>query len=196
MSNITKEDYVYVKLNSQTKCGARRKSKTAAFYKWSCFPQLLSNSSVVFHQATFEISPGILKSVRVFATFTSLEQAQQEGFPWLQHFLLTALIQFARALFTFQISLQVSWVRHRDVHLLTVGRYTYTSDQRFRAIHQPHSEDWTLQIKYPQHRDSGIYECQVSSTPHLSHFIHLTVIGELFSFIFISLSIYVNSRNY
>ncbi|XP_017777093.1 PREDICTED: lachesin-like isoform X2 [Nicrophorus vespilloides] len=70
----------------------------------------------------------------------------------------------------------VSWVRHRDVHLLTVGRYTYTSDQRFRAIHQPHSEDWTLQIKYPQHRDSGIYECQVSSTPHLSHFIHLTVI--------------------
>ncbi|KAF5307888.1 hypothetical protein FQR65_LT06455 [Abscondita terminalis] len=74
------------------------------------------------------------------------------------------------------ISLQVSWVRHRDVHLLTVGRYTYTSDQRFRAIHQPHSEDWTLQIKYPQHRDSGIYECQVSSTPHLSHYIHLTVI--------------------
>ncbi|XP_060527755.1 lachesin-like isoform X2 [Cylas formicarius] len=70
----------------------------------------------------------------------------------------------------------VSWVRHRDVHLLTVGRYTYTSDQRFRAIHQPHSEDWTLQIKYPQHRDSGVYECQVSSTPHLSHFIHLTVI--------------------
>ncbi|XP_063927963.1 kin of IRRE-like protein 3 isoform X1 [Zophobas morio] len=74
------------------------------------------------------------------------------------------------------MSLQVSWVRHRDVHLLTVGRYTYTSDQRFRAIHQPHSEDWTLQIKYPQHRDSGVYECQVSSTPHLSHFIHLTVI--------------------
>ncbi|XP_065155538.1 zwei Ig domain protein zig-8-like isoform X2 [Atheta coriaria] len=70
----------------------------------------------------------------------------------------------------------VSWVRHRDVHLLTVGRYTYTSDQRFRAIHQPHTEDWILQIKYPQHRDSGIYECQVSSTPHLSHFIHLTVI--------------------
>lgn len=70
----------------------------------------------------------------------------------------------------------VSWVRHRDVHLLTVGRYTYTSDQRFRAIHQPHSEDWTLQIKYPQHKDSGVYECQVSSTPHLSHYIHLTVI--------------------
>ncbi|KAH1009202.1 hypothetical protein HUJ04_001595 [Dendroctonus ponderosae] len=75
------------------------------------------------------------------------------------------------------MSLQVSWVRHRDVHLLTVGPYTYTSDQRFRAIHEPHTEDWTLQIKYPQHRDSGVYECQISCTPHLSHFIHLTVIG-------------------
>lgn len=71
-------------------------------------------------------------------------------------------------------------MRHRDVHLLTVGRYTYTSDQRFRAIHQPHSEDWTLQLKYPQHRDSGVYECQISSTPHISHFIHLTVIGIYF----------------
>lgn len=45
-----------------------------------------------------------------------------------------------------QVNMQVSWVRHRDIHLLTVGRYTYTSDQRFRAIHLPHSEDWTLQV--------------------------------------------------
>ncbi|CAH0668803.1 unnamed protein product [Spodoptera exigua] len=44
------------------------------------------------------------------------------------------------------LNMQVSWVRHRDIHLLTVGRYTYTSDQRFRAIHLPHSEDWTLQV--------------------------------------------------
>ncbi|XP_011702251.1 PREDICTED: tyrosine-protein phosphatase Lar-like isoform X2 [Wasmannia auropunctata] len=74
------------------------------------------------------------------------------------------------------MTLQVSWVRHRDVHLLTIGRYTYTNDQRFRAIHNAHSDDWTLQIKYPQHRDSGIYECQVSTTPHMSHLVHLNVI--------------------
>lgn len=80
---------------------------------------------------------------------------------------------------SFQMLLQVSWVRHRDIHLLTVGRYTYTSDQRFRAIHQPQTEDWMLQIKYPQHRDSGIYECQVSTTPHMSHYIHLNVVGKL-----------------
>ncbi|KAH0950320.1 hypothetical protein HN011_002410 [Eciton burchellii] len=77
-----------------------------------------------------------------------------------------------------QMTLQVSWVRHRDVHLLTIGRYTYTNDQRFRAIHNAHSDDWTLQIKYPQHRDSGIYECQVSTTPHMSHLVHLNVIGK------------------
>ncbi|KAL7305740.1 hypothetical protein TKK_0001991 [Trichogramma kaykai] len=73
--------------------------------------------------------------------------------------------------------LLVSWVRHRDIHLLTIGRYTYTNDQRFRAIHHVHSDDWVLQIKYPQHRDSGIYECQVSTTPHTSHFIHLNVVA-------------------
>ncbi|XP_044006333.1 uncharacterized protein LOC122851273 isoform X2 [Aphidius gifuensis] len=74
------------------------------------------------------------------------------------------------------VALQVSWVRHRDIHLLTIGRYTYTSDQRFRAVHNVHSDDWTLQIKFPQLRDSGIYECQVSTTPHMSHFVHLSVV--------------------
>ncbi|KAK9754569.1 Immunoglobulin domain [Popillia japonica] len=70
----------------------------------------------------------------------------------------------------------VSWVRHRDIHLLTVGRYTYTSDQRFEAIHSPHTEEWTLRIRYPQRKDSGIYECQISTTPPIGHPIHLTVV--------------------
>lgn len=72
---------------------------------------------------------------------------------------------------------QVSWVRHRDIHLLTVGRYTYTSDQRFEAIHSPHTEDWTLRIRYPQRKDSGIYECQISTTPPVGHPVYLTVVG-------------------
>ncbi|KAK6643745.1 hypothetical protein RUM43_000008 [Polyplax serrata] len=65
---------------------------------------------------------------------------------------------------------------HRDIHLLTVGRYTYTSDQRFEAIHSPHTEDWTLRIRYPQRKDSGIYECQISTTPPIGHPVHLTVV--------------------
>ncbi|KAG0729415.1 hypothetical protein GWK47_003493 [Chionoecetes opilio] len=70
----------------------------------------------------------------------------------------------------------VSWIRHRDIHLLTVGRYTYTSDQRFRALHEEDSDDWLLKINYVQTRDSGMYECQISTTPPLSHFVRLNVV--------------------
>ncbi|XP_047118804.1 zwei Ig domain protein zig-8-like [Schistocerca piceifrons] len=70
----------------------------------------------------------------------------------------------------------VSWVRHRDIHLLTVGRYTYTSDQRFEAVHSPHSEDWMLRIRYPQKKDSGVYECQISTTPPIGHQVYLNIV--------------------
>ncbi|XP_053647918.2 limbic system-associated membrane protein isoform X2 [Cherax quadricarinatus] len=70
----------------------------------------------------------------------------------------------------------VSWIRHRDIHLLTVGKYTYTSDQRFRALHEDDSDDWVLKINYVQTRDTGMYECQISTTPPLSHFIRLSVV--------------------
>ncbi|XP_033330957.1 zwei Ig domain protein zig-8 isoform X2 [Megalopta genalis] len=74
------------------------------------------------------------------------------------------------------MALQVSWIRHRDTHLLTVGQYTYTNDQRFRVIHSAHADNWTLQIKYPQIRDTGFYECQVSTATPISHIVHLNVI--------------------
>ncbi|XP_014212893.2 zwei Ig domain protein zig-8-like [Copidosoma floridanum] len=70
----------------------------------------------------------------------------------------------------------VSWIRHRDTHLLTAGRYTYTSDQRFEALHAPHSDEWTLRVRFAQSRDSGTYECQISTSPPIGHLLHLTVI--------------------
>lgn len=70
----------------------------------------------------------------------------------------------------------VTWIRHRDLHLLTVGRSTYTSDQRFTSIHNPMTEDWTLQLRYPQRRDSGVYECQVGTTPPIGYSMHLSVV--------------------
>lgn len=69
----------------------------------------------------------------------------------------------------------VSWIRHQDTHLLTAGRYTYTSDERFRAVHKVLSEDYILQIDPVQKTDSGLYECQISTTPVMSHIIHLAV---------------------
>ncbi|XP_076656017.1 zwei Ig domain protein zig-8 [Halictus rubicundus] len=74
------------------------------------------------------------------------------------------------------MTLQVSWIRHRDTHLLTVGTYTYTNDQRFRVFHGALADNWMLQIKYPQIRDSGFYECQVSTPTPISHIVHLNVI--------------------
>ncbi|XP_055842197.1 uncharacterized protein LOC129909194 isoform X2 [Episyrphus balteatus] len=70
----------------------------------------------------------------------------------------------------------VSWIRHRDIHILTVGAYTYTSDQRFQATYHKETEDWTLQIKWAQKRDGGMYECQISTQPVRSYFVRLNVV--------------------
>ncbi|KAG5674201.1 hypothetical protein PVAND_004183 [Polypedilum vanderplanki] len=43
-------------------------------------------------------------------------------------------------------------------------------------MHAPHSETWTLRIRYAQRKDSGIYECQISTTPPIGHFSYLTVV--------------------
>jgi hypothetical protein len=59
-----------------------------------------------------------------------------------------------------------------------VGGYTYTSDQRFQANHHRDNEDWTLQIKWAQKRDAGIYECQISTQPVRSYFVNLNIVGE------------------
>ncbi|CAH0562530.1 unnamed protein product [Brassicogethes aeneus] len=70
----------------------------------------------------------------------------------------------------------VSWIRHRDIHILTVGSYTYTSDQRFQANHHAETDEWTLQVKWAQKRDAGIYECQISTQPVRSYFVNLNVV--------------------
>lgn len=76
--------------------------------------------------------------------------------------------------------LQVSWIRTRDSHILTVDRYTFISDERFMAWHEAQTQTWTLQVRYVQERDAGKYECQVSTEPKMSHFVDLSVISECF----------------
>lgn len=79
---------------------------------------------------------------------------------------------------------KVSWVRHRDIHILTAGAYTYTSDQRFQALHRQNTgqssewSEWTLCIKWAQERDRGLYECQISTIPVKSHQFRLNVVGK------------------
>ena len=43
--------------------------------------------------------------------------------------------------------LQVSWIRHSDLHILTVGRYTYTADNRYQSIYNPTTDEWILQVR-------------------------------------------------
>lgn len=69
----------------------------------------------------------------------------------------------------------VSWMRKRDLHILTTNIYTYTGDQRFSVVHTPGTDDWDLKIEYAQQRDSGIYECQVNTEPKINLAILLEV---------------------
>ncbi|XP_063709860.1 protein sidekick-1-like [Culicoides brevitarsis] len=70
----------------------------------------------------------------------------------------------------------VTWLRKRDLHILTVGILTYTNDQRFQSLHTEGSDEWTLRITTPQPRDSGTYECQVSTEPKISQTFRLNVV--------------------
>uniref|UniRef100_A0A1B0FEW4 Ig-like domain-containing protein n=1 Tax=Glossina morsitans morsitans TaxID=37546 RepID=A0A1B0FEW4_GLOMM len=76
----------------------------------------------------------------------------------------------------------VSWIRKRDLHILTAGILTYTSDERFKVkkrekvIRTGGSKNWSLHIRYAQPRDSGIYECQVNTEPKISMAFRLNVV--------------------
>ena len=73
---------------------------------------------------------------------------------------------------------QVSWIRKRDLHILTSMAHTYTSDARFTVIGNTEtSDDWNLRIDSVQPRDEGIYECQVNTEPKIHRTLYLRVLG-------------------
>ncbi|KAG1649305.1 Hemicentin-2 [Nymphon striatum] len=75
--------------------------------------------------------------------------------------------------------LGVSWIRERDLHILTVGTFTYTRDKRFTTRHPPDTNDWILQITRPNKSDGGIYECQIGTSPKRSLYVKLTVLESI-----------------
>ncbi|XP_049780155.1 uncharacterized protein LOC126176985 [Schistocerca cancellata] len=62
----------------------------------------------------------------------------------------------------------VSWVRRRpgseELQLLTVGRQTYSGDERY-AVSFQYPDNWRLTVKDSRPADQGDYECQVSTHP-------------------------------
>ncbi|KAG7175399.1 Zwei Ig domain protein zig-8-like 2, partial [Homarus americanus] len=73
-------------------------------------------------------------------------------------------------------SRQVSWIRGRDLHVLSSGQVTFSSDSRISVSHV--KDSWTLTIRYTQPRDAGSYSCQVNTQPLIASWYNLTVVGQ------------------
>lgn len=72
--------------------------------------------------------------------------------------------------------LLVSWLRHKDVKLLSVGTYLYTTDPRMMVRQDLSAGEWQLIIKDVRYSDAGQYECQINTSPVLSHTLKLAVV--------------------
>ncbi|KAG5681150.1 hypothetical protein PVAND_010610 [Polypedilum vanderplanki] len=72
----------------------------------------------------------------------------------------------------------ISWIRHNDINLLSVGKFKYTQDPRYQIFHNSHNDTWTLKIRRVQVKDSGFYECQIgiSNSQPIGRMIYLKVI--------------------
>ncbi|XP_071520588.1 protein sidekick-2-like [Panulirus ornatus] len=73
-------------------------------------------------------------------------------------------------------SKSVSWIRHRDLHVLTVSSFTFTNDERFSAHRDPATGDWVLVLRRPMPSDSGFYECSISTKPVTAISVKLDVV--------------------
>ncbi|XP_066964574.1 junctional adhesion molecule A-like [Macrobrachium rosenbergii] len=69
----------------------------------------------------------------------------------------------------------VSWVRGRDIRLLTTSTATYTSEKRFVAAKLAGGSHWLLKIHYVRLSDAGVYLCQVSTSPPITLLVDLSV---------------------
>ena len=81
--------------------------------------------------------------------------------------------------------LQLSWIisSAEKLSILSVGRYTYTSDLRFQPVMREDpsddSETWTLRVRRVREEDEAKYECQINTKPEKSRHVYLRVVGEL-----------------
>lgn len=70
----------------------------------------------------------------------------------------------------------VSWVRKSDSYILSVDSAVFISSDRFKVLRPQPGTEWNLFIKSVKESDEGLYECQISSEPKMSYYIHLQVV--------------------
>ena len=75
------------------------------------------------------------------------------------------------------ISLQVSWIRNSDSHILFIGLDRFVHEDRYELIPSRHGK-WTLKLKYVVAQDAGKFECQISTSPKLNQTFNLKVVGK------------------
>lgn len=59
-----------------------------------------------------------------------------------------------------------------------ISTQTSSNAQKQAANNDSTNAPWTLQIKYVQARDAGLYECQISAEPKISARVYLHVVGK------------------
>lgn len=40
----------------------------------------------------------------------------------------------------------ISWLRHSNINLLSVGKFKYSQDPRYQIFHNSHNDTWTLKV--------------------------------------------------
>ncbi|XP_023334572.1 uncharacterized protein LOC111706049 [Eurytemora carolleeae] len=77
----------------------------------------------------------------------------------------------------------VTWMRGKDVTILSVGHHTFNTDNRISVVQVPGSNpsltDWILQISNLGEGDQGVYECQVNTDPKIQKVINLSITDKL-----------------
>ena len=79
----------------------------------------------------------------------------------------------------------MSWVRTSDIEILSVGRYTYTFNQRIQLVYTNYLDapNYGLRISFVQPEDSGQYECIINTRPETVQKVELFIVNGKFCFI-------------
>ncbi|XP_065156715.1 contactin-3-like [Atheta coriaria] len=70
----------------------------------------------------------------------------------------------------------VSWMRRKDLSILTSGDITFSADSRFESVHNLEADFWGLRIRGVRLSDAGQYECQVNTDPKMNLAVNLSII--------------------
>ena len=62
------------------------------------------------------------------------------------------------------------------MEILLHGTEPYINDIRYTGIHDSKEDVWILRIEGVRKKDGGVYECQLSSLPVISHTVNLLVL--------------------